>query len=798
MKKLAISLAIASALGLAGCGDSLDDIKDEVAQEGAVVASSRVVFDPGAGAVSVPNDLLFQGTTDGTLTLDANSQDYTNPQTALGALDGWSTQNPFSIELRFAPGVSLNAQTASAPGAVRIFEVVMGGPTSSVESCRQVPQGVACQLVGELTFGQDFFTAASGNNVAVIPFRPLKSATTYIVALTDTLRDSEGRSIAPSTTYELLQQDLTTLPLGSAQQRQLQGVINSFENVVSSGGLSKSSIIYTAAITTQSTNNVLATAKQLLAAGIQQGAQPVVQVQNTGMTVADLSPQFPVEQGFGLVRYYAGSVTLPYYSGVPTEANPQGPLNTSWTARCDSGAIIASLSQEQITALEAGMDDPAQLQNDGFCNAASGGALRDFGLDERRHLTKFNAIPLPRVQATLDVQMTVPDENAFARPDAGWPVVMLQHGITSCKENMLAVTSALTQAGFATIAIDHPLHGSRGFGPMNASGASCGLQGDATVYMNLGNLLVTRDNLRQSIADMLGLRLALNFTQGAELDTSNVHVLGHSLGAIAGSSMVALANTPSGNEMLDALYQVQSVSLAMPGGAVANFLLDSPQFSGLIKSSVILGAGDSSSDKLAAHAIGLGCQAPSEVGQAAFIGCVSQLVNDYLAGLGMSGDADDMQTLQQITGTLNSFAFAAQTITDAGDPNNYLQQLTATDTPVHILMVAGDGDMNLPDQVIPNGYFNPAAALAAGSMPLAGTEPMARLLGAATIPAAAGPVPVDGAAISRFIAGDHGSILSPASSPAVTGEMQMQMASFFATGGAAVNVTNPMVLQNTD
>ncbi|MDP4537721.1 lipase [Alkalimonas collagenimarina] len=794
MKKLAISLAIASALGLAACGDSLDDIKEDVAQEGTVVPSSRVVFDPGAGDVSVPNDLLFLGTTDGTLTLDADSQDYTNPQTALGALDGWSTQNPFSIELRFAPGVSLDAQSASAPGAVRLFEVVMGGPTSSAEECQALPQGVACQLVGELAFGQDFFTAASGNNVAVIPFRPLKGNTTYIVALTETLRDSEGRSIAPSTTYELLQQDLTTAPLGSAQQRQLQGVINSYESVVSSGGLDKSSVIYTAAITTQSTADVLATTKQLLAAGIQQGAQPVVQVQNTGMTVADLSPQFPVEQGFGLVRYYAGSVTLPYYSGVPTEENPQGPLNTSWTARCDTGAIIASLSDEQITGLESELEGE-QMMNDAFCNAASGGSLRDFGLDERRHLTKFNTIPLPRVQASLDVQMTVPDENAFTMPDAGWPVVMLQHGITSCKENMLAVTSALTQAGFATVAIDHPLHGSRGFGPINASGASCGLQGNATVYMNLGNLLVTRDNLRQSIHDMLGLRLALNFTQGVELDTTNVHVLGHSLGAIAGSSMVALANTSTGNLMLDALYEVQSVNLAMPGGAVANFLLDSPQFGGLIKASVILGADDDNSAALVGFAVANGCPAPGTASEAQFTGCVAQYVDDFLADLTMSGET---AALAQIQGNLTRFAFAAQTITDSGDPNNYLQQLIATDTPVHMLMVAGDGDMNLPDQVIPNGYFNPAAALAAGSMPLAGTEPMARLLGAATIPAVAGPVPVEGAAISRFIAGDHGSILSPASSAAVTGEMQMQMASFFATGGAAVNVTNPMVLQSNE
>ncbi len=68
MKKLLISLAVTSALGLTGCGgDSLNDIKQDTANNDQVlVPASRVVFDPTASKVSVPNDLLFQGTTDGT------------------------------------------------------------------------------------------------------------------------------------------------------------------------------------------------------------------------------------------------------------------------------------------------------------------------------------------------------------------------------------------------------------------------------------------------------------------------------------------------------------------------------------------------------------------------------------------------------------------------------------------------------------------------------------------------------------------------------------------------------------
>ncbi len=279
MKKLLISLAVTSALGLTGCGgDSLNDIKQDTASNDQVlVPLSRVVFDPTASKVSVPNDLLFQGSTDGTLVMPGEAAavpNYADPQTALGALDGWSTQNPFSIELAFAGGVSLDAASAARPDAVRLVEVLMGDPASTDAACRAVPRGIACKAVGQLTFGQDFVTRAVGNNVAVLPLKPLKPATTYILVLTNNLKDSEGRSVAPSTTYELVKQDLATLPLGSEAQRSLQAVINSFETAAASQSIAKDSIIYTAAITTQSTANVLATVKQLMLPSALNGNTP--------------------------------------------------------------------------------------------------------------------------------------------------------------------------------------------------------------------------------------------------------------------------------------------------------------------------------------------------------------------------------------------------------------------------------------------------------------------------------------------------------------------------------------------
>lgn len=810
MKKLLISLAVGSALGLTGCGDSINDLKNESSGENKpLVPLSRVVFDPTASRVSVPNDLLFQGSTDGTLVMRGESDavpNYADPSVALGALDGWSTQQPFMVELAVAGGVSLDATTAQRPDSVRIVEVLMGDPASTDATCRTVPRGTACKAVGQLTFGQDFVTRAVGNNVAVVPLKPLKPATTYILVLTNNLKDSEGRSIAPSTTYELVKQDLATMPLGSEAQRALQGVINSYETAVSALSIAKDSIIYTAAFTTQSTSNVMATVKQLmLPSALNNNTPPQLAVQATNVLVSDVLfpgaaiPDNPADPRFAykLAKVYSGSVNLPYYLGVPTAAAPKAPLNTRWVGRCDSGAMVAGLSAAQKTALEAGIKDPAQMMNDAVCKAASNGALRDFGIDKQRHLTKFNSIPKTNAVQNIKVQITVPNE-AYApvlanlvKPATGWPVVILQHGITSCKENMLALTGALSAAGFATVAIDHPLHGSRGFDTdgdgvdnINASGASCNRAGNPTDYMNLADLLVTRDNLRQSAADMLGLRLALNFTsQPGLFNGTDVQYVGHSLGAITGTSAVAMANTSLNNPTADALYKIKSGVLANGGGAVANFLLESVQFSPLIKASIMLSSA-SLADGFKAYV-----NAQQKCLDAnTYATCSAAFAEAYLADLTAKGNT---ATLTAIEATFTQFAFAAQTIIDASDANNYAAALVAAKTPLHVLAVVGGGvdaagKTVRADHVIPNQTTR---------VPLGGTEPLAKLFGAASLRNQAGNYALTGPVISRFIVGEHGSILNPAASAAATTEMQRQVASFVANRGAGIAVTNATVLK---
>tara|TARA_R110000765_G_scaffold145872_5_gene248198 strand:+ start:3351 stop:5768 length:2418 start_codon:yes stop_codon:yes gene_type:complete len=803
MKKLVLSLAIASTLGLSACGDeTIQDVENEVAENGsAVTATARVKFDPAAGAagLSIPNDLIFSGTLDGTLEIPVDDPtDGSDPFVAISALDGWSISQPFSLGIEFPAGTSIEASSASEPASVRIFEAIMGGDANDSD-CTAVTRGLACKIVAELTFGVDFVTRGSASGVSVIPTQPLKAETTYIMMMSNNLRDNNGKAIAGSSTYELARQDINTLPLGNESQLGLQAAINSYEAALVSAGVDSNTIIYSAAMTTQSTTRVLSTVKSLMAAGVPQmvanaqAGNPAVAVADTGISVATVLAGFiPAELVplYSAANYIRGSITLPYYSGIPSAENPLAPVNDWWRARCDSGATLAGLAAANPAAIPAGPLDA----NDGFCMNFG---LRDLSsvmaIDTERNLTKFNPIPATSAMLPIDVQMTTPDLAwanpvranmglpALEEPENGWPVAILVHGITSTKEQMLPITGILSVFGIATIAIDQPLHGSRGF---DLNGDSVDDINTSTVstlhYVNLGSMLTMRDNTRQSTADLLGLRLGMNFLGGVhvegnpvKIDSSKVHLLGHSLGGIYGMNTVGLANTEL-SPQVDGLFNIASTSLAMPGLMLANFGIDSPAFEGLAKSNLTL---QLSPDFKAA----VDATLPAGYTQ-------TELSDFYFAFY----DALTVEQKATLDAGFAQFTFAAQTVTDSGDPIAYVQTLAATQTPTHLIEVVGNGADNLPDQTVTN---------TAPFTPMGGTEPAIAFLGLPSVSET-----TQGSGAVRFVSGHHSSILNPLPDAAgaspdaelsarATQEMQTQVATFFASMGQLITVTDAAVVK---
>lgn len=860
MKKLLISTSIAAALVLAGCGggDNLKQIQEETPK---VVPASRIVFDPTAGDLNVPSDLFFalvEQTDDGTLELpdevagqaNGGTPDFGNPSAALGALDGWSTQHPFFFSTSHPTGISLDTASVSAAGSVRIFEGAIGGDLNDPD-CTTAPPITGCKVGAELAFGVDFVTQANGDDVLIVPLKPLKESTSYYVVATTGLT-AGGQPLKPSSSYELVRQDINTLPLATDSQRALQGIINSYEAVLTSqAGISQDDIIFSYTFTTQSTSQIITTAKQLQIAPFAQALQaglapadaaaflPVIPVTEapvdtafdllaptllgadqfaqlsavglgtcSGLIGAVTNPTsplfataasvFPQVGAFCAASLKAGSVDLPYY------LSAADPLTGRWTAACTNGLALQTIGAEQIAALLGNGTLTAGPNND-LCQAASGGQLLDLdltnlGINDLRHVTRYSPIPARQGSnddgtETLQVQITVPDAavvavlaaipgsgvQAISKPDSGWPVVILQHGITSKKEDFLAITGALSVAGYATVAIDHPLHGSRGITVdgtvVNASGGFGG--GGATDYMNLASLLTTRDNNRQSIVDTMGLRLGLNAvvdTTGGtvDLDASKVSFLGQSLGSISGIPTVAISNQSfgEGNPLaaFDSMYSFESSVFSVPGGGIAGFLIESPSFSSLIKGSLLAASSTDFQTFLGVYAQTNGIPVEQAIAPA-FLEFEASLTATQLAG---------------INATFAEFVFAAQTITDAADPNNYAALLASNSTFMFHEVVGGgtndDGSTGVPDQVIPNSTTN--------SPTFAGTEPLAAFAGLTGV-----STTTVGNGLVRFNAGGHSSLLNPSPSFATTTEMQTQAATFFVTGGTIV-VNDTSVVAN--
>jgi len=854
MKKLALSLAVISALGLSACdSETIEDVQKEAEENGTAVKSlARIVFDPGAATpvLSIPNDLLLSETKDGTLNLPAENLvdaegnklpvDYLNPSAAVGALDGWSTVNPFTIEVAFPEGRTLNADSVFNPGAVHVYEAIMGGNQSDAE-CAAIPRGPACKLVAELTFGVDFVAKASGNDIAIVPLKPLKAKTAYVVALTDAIQDSDGMAVSGSITYNLVKQDITEKPLATESQLLLQTLTNSFENIAVAGGLSKDNIIYSFSMTTQSISDVSQTVKSLMLSGMP-GTTPVLSaITPTGANAAMLLGLNSDDLGAGTVASYAAvsksTLSAPYYLETPFYDGTASSCNllaedvttgcpdlfSRWEAMGDSPVTVAGalasgvLSQESFAeqAIAQGKDpaellaNPAKLVGLTFTVDVvvdEQGTVVAVPVDQTRHLTQYN--PLPQVKSyksgasAIDVVITTPDvdrinaiaamkkgsaltaEEAMQVPAAGWPVMIFSHGITSYKETVLAISGTLASQGIATISIDHPYHGSRGI-DFNADGvyeisATSSLKDSDPAFANAD---VT------SYMNLASLLTARDNVRQSEVDLLALRL---SLNSVDLAGQLDATKVSFLGHSLGAITGITFTALANSGvvnPATGELLPMNPY--GINSASYAFPGGGIPGVLLNSVSFGPVVKAGLTSSQS-FIDVVEETAGKKVEDMTEAEYATYVEAIYPAFA--NEFNFAAQTIIDAADPVNYASTVKTTMTPVHVLEVVGDeaaGGSNKADQVIVNGV---------ASLPLVGTEPLIRELGLLGASDTVGDGTTAVSAAVRFLKGHHSSILSPAVSPGaaedatanleVTIEMQSEVASFAKTGGKLLLITD--------
>jgi hypothetical protein len=725
--RLSLLLAMSSSLLLSACGGGSNSSRavstPPATNTGGtpVTAVITAKFDPSHAIVPFPTNLLLSGTTDLTLNIPvADPTDVGDPQVALNALDGFSEVAPWSTT--FSTPVKPSSVTGGPNGSVRVFEVTLSGPGGGVTS-----------IVRELQSPSEFVVAlapsdTTGRTLAIVPTKPLQQLTSYMAVLLGnggvatpgagaSITDANGNDITPDTAYFLSKRTSPLCTNGASTDplldsatacalEPLRQLTNSQEAGAASAGVSPSRIALSWVMTTQSITPPM----QAIESRAEHADTPSLTVANTATDLSAFLPPGAVEAGLATV--YVGTLNNdPYYLSTPSSADPTAPLHTYW-------------------------------------HAAAGGYVPPFnavGLDPTStNVTFANPLPVATSLQRLPVVMTVPKGSA---PSAGWPVVIFQHGITRNRTDVLAIAGALAQAGFATVAIDAPLHGitdktnpfyrnqllgsagaalstnERTFdldfsnNSTGAPGPDGQIDGSGTYFINLSSLLTSRDNLRQANADLLELTQAIvsGSVSGVELDGSTVEFVGQSLGSIIGTAYMAIEP------------RVHVGVLNVPGGGVARLLDASPAFGPSIH-----------------------------------------------AGLAQAG-------IQQGTPTYDAFMVAAQTVVDSGDSINFAAYTAGK----AILAQEVVGDATHPsDQVIPN--FVPGA-------PLSGTDPLIAALGLSTITQTTQAAQIRG--VVRFTQGTHGSLLDPTSSPAVTQEMQTEMANMIGSRGTYVPITIPSVIQ---
>ncbi|EFP96686.1 lipase [Vibrio caribbeanicus] len=259
-------------------------------------------------------------------------------------------------------------------------------------------------------------------------------------------------------------------------------------------------------------------------------------------------------------------------------------------------------------------------------------------------------------------------------------IVIYQHGITTFKETVESIAPKLVAKKLAVIAIDHPLHGKR-----RISDEIVADKKNADVYLNLGALPVARDNMRQSVLDIIGLRIALRDLElerdDHELRTllenakDNVKFLGHSMGGIVGIPAVSIAQNLSSDPNNNINLGFTSAVYSSAGGHIAELLFASGSFGPDIKHKLLMKASPDYQSLANSH-----CSVKDA-------SCFIDLEKNY------------SEVIAAMEKGLVPFKVAAQTLVDVVDPYSFLgssYNKGALSVPTMLVQINGD-------KVVPNG-----------------------------------------------------------------------------------------------
>ena len=480
--------------------------------------------------IPFPNAVLFAGSDDTTLNItlddDVAPNDFSNPQVALNGIDGFSLTQPLLAGFDVPEGTMIDPESVILGETVYVFEV----------STTDAPEFGVTGILSELVAGQVSVVAGT-DSVVVVPVVPLQESTSYMVVVTDGVTILGAPDLRLVNSVFRLVSGTLELTGALAGLEPVRRATSAMLNATAGQDFASSEVVNIFTTRTQSITAPMEAVSNAAAGG---GA---ITMLPAGMTTQDINEASP-----GNADLFVGTLDVPYYQTAPNGPNDQTAIASFWRA-ADGGFITAA-----------------------------------------------NPMPEPTSIQTIPVLMTVPNASSEqTMPPAGWPVAIFVHGINNDRTFMLAVADVMANAGFAVIAIDQVMHGitdetndlsaamspfpnvvERHFGldlVNNVSGEpgpDGQVDSSGTHFFSPAQLLNTRDNLRQSVADLLVLSASLANVAVVPLDASRQALIGHSLGGTTATTFAAFSNNLS------------SVTLAMPAAGLVETIIASPAFSGPI------------------------------------------------------------------------------------------------------------------------------------------------------------------------------------------------------------------------
>ncbi len=722
LRILSVAVLASAAILFAGC-----DAKSPASSSDNAVppleTAATPLFNPlsqDSSKLPFPTDLVFASSENGNIAVSYDpGASNASVLKALNTSSGFSTTAMLTIPF----SVPIDGSTENLTKGIRIFQVKgsgrsgnfilasVAGQLQAVATNPGTPAPVASAaaslaalyaqnkpsgIANELTYGIDFVASASGNTVAILPLKPLESATSYIIVVTKSLKTVTGESVSSPAQYIDARNDVLGIKALNSKVEVQETLVKAYSaanpfaptvlKAAASGDpslaqpvpLTASNIALSYSVTTQNIEAPIKQAQsQITAPSIQ--LAPVDALTAIGQAISAASTSGNTQLITKLTKAKLGLACL---LSDPTDCLGQNPA--SWTP-----SPLADVYIGKVAGMVSFLDpnDPA--------NSTWQGTNRTNPNDH-----SLNAINLYKAdpQGTVDVPVIVTVPSAASGCAAPYPVTIYQHGITSNRVTLLALARSLAGACQVGVAIDLPEHGlyvnpdselsglaiavsniinqatSGGYAADErlvtrgaAAGGAC-MQGAKVTaadgrevcasgdsYINLFNLANARDVLRQSVIDLDSLYLALQnsstlvstMSGSVQIDTANINFVGMSLGAIVGETFAATLSNISGN--------LQHIVFNVGGGGIAK-LLD---------------------------------------GSASFEPVITQ-------GLAAKG-------VTKPSASYTSFLIAAQTLVDSADPINYTDQLASIKTKILFQEVVGDGSTQ-PDLVVPNNVFGPATS----------------------------------------------------------------------------------------